>query len=78
MSSKLLHHYNFLQTESKNVIDQFEFCRFHKAEQIVIPEGIKKGYPTSIDFTKLPERIHLRKNYTISVKRKAKAIIVIL
>ena len=58
MSSKLLHHYNHLQTESTNVVEQFEFCRFHKGEQIVVPEGIRKGYPLNIDFTILPERIH--------------------
>ena len=58
MSSKLLHQYNCLQIKSKDVIEQFEFCRSHKAEQIVIPEGTRKGYPPNIDFTKLPERIH--------------------
>ena len=28
------------------------------AEQVVIPEGIKKGYPPNINFTILPKRIH--------------------
>ena len=40
------------------MVEQFEFCRFHKGEQIVVPEGIRKGYPPNIDFTTLPERIH--------------------
>jgi len=30
---------------------------FHEAELIFGPEGVKKGYPTVIDFDRLPERI---------------------
>ena len=70
MSSKLLHDYNCLQTGSKNVINQFEFCRSHTAEQIIIPEGIKKGYPPNIDFTKLPERIYKFKEELHNICKK--------
>ncbi|KAG2227443.1 hypothetical protein INT45_007468 [Circinella minor] len=37
--------------------EQLEFCRFHKIELIYKQEGMKKGYPTEINFKSLPERI---------------------
>ncbi|CAH7668154.1 hypothetical protein BY996DRAFT_4584177, partial [Phakopsora pachyrhizi] len=33
------------------------FCQQHQDEKIVIPNGIKKGWPTKIDFRNLPKRI---------------------
>ncbi|KAI9207331.1 RTC4-like domain-containing protein [Polychytrium aggregatum] len=35
----------------------FEFCRRHKAEETTIPEGIRRGYPTSIDFKRIKMRV---------------------
>ncbi|CAO3652861.1 unnamed protein product [Mucor fragilis] len=33
------------------------FCRLHRKQLITIPEGIKKGCPRQIDFSKIEERI---------------------
>lgn len=74
MSPKLLHDYNCLRTKSKNVVDQFEFCRLHMAEQVIVPEGIRKGYPSKIDFTILPERIRKFKEELHNIcKKKSKS-----
>lgn len=37
--------------------ERFLFCRMHKTEQVLIPEGIRKGYYIDIDFGQLKERI---------------------
>lgn len=39
------------------VIEQYEFCRVHRGEGIIIPYGTKKGYPLHIDFENLSDRI---------------------
>ncbi|KAI9264073.1 hypothetical protein BDA99DRAFT_559382 [Phascolomyces articulosus] len=46
-----------IQRKASNM-EQYSFCRLHRVEIIVKPEGIKKGYPSSIDFDKLESRIH--------------------
>jgi hypothetical protein len=51
-------------------VDQFEFCRIHIAESEVIPEGLAKGYPSSINFDEIPERIERFKQDLIDVCRK--------
>ena len=42
---------------ANTVIDQYEFCRIYHREGIIIPYGIKKGYPLNIDFINLSNRI---------------------
>lgn len=39
--------------------ERYLFCRMHKKEQIMIPQGIQKGYYISINFEELEERILL-------------------
>jgi hypothetical protein len=39
--------------------ERYLFCRMHKKEQIMIPQGIRKGYYMDIDFDQLEERILL-------------------
>lgn len=38
-------------------IEQYFFCRLHKLELVVKPEGESKGYPTNIDFSQLDQRV---------------------
>ena len=38
-------------------VEQFEFCHIHIAEMQIVPDGIKKGYLTVIDFNSIPKRI---------------------
>ncbi|KAI9346680.1 RTC4-like domain-containing protein [Pilaira anomala] len=45
---------------SKN--DQNRICRMHKVELELKPLGIKRGYPSSIQFEKIPERINVFKD----------------
>ncbi|BGP17616.1 hypothetical protein JCM10213v2_005651 [Rhodosporidiobolus nylandii] len=33
------------------------FCQMHRAERDIIPPGLEKGYPESIDFDALPRRV---------------------
>ncbi|KAL9539028.1 hypothetical protein MBANPS3_010508 [Mucor bainieri] len=35
-----------------------KFCRLHRKQLVTIPEGIKKGYPREIDFSKIEKRIN--------------------
>ncbi|ORX51396.1 hypothetical protein BCR36DRAFT_288193 [Piromyces finnis] len=44
------------------LIKQYEFCRLHQAKLVIIPEGIKKGYPLHIRFDLLKQRIYNFKN----------------
>ncbi|KAG2179366.1 hypothetical protein INT44_006212 [Umbelopsis vinacea] len=37
--------------------ERYLFCRMHKKEQIMIPQGIRKGYYIDINFDELEERI---------------------
>jgi hypothetical protein len=34
-------------------------CAQHRAETTVIPEGLRRGWPTNIDFDALPSRVSL-------------------
>ncbi|KAI8911646.1 hypothetical protein EDD86DRAFT_121187 [Gorgonomyces haynaldii] len=34
------------------------FCMYHKAEDSLIPDGLKKGYPLDIKFADISDRIH--------------------
>ncbi|KAF9432669.1 hypothetical protein BGZ76_010492 [Entomortierella beljakovae] len=40
------------------LLERFEFCRIHVAEERIVPMGIKRGYPTVIDFSKLEDRVN--------------------
>ena len=51
-------------------VDQFEFCRVHIAESEVIPEGLKKGYLSNINFNEIPKRIEKFKQDLIDICRK--------
>ncbi|CAG8759093.1 8412_t:CDS:2, partial [Racocetra fulgida] len=46
----------YLDDIATNKIEQYEFCRVHRGEGIIIPYGIEKGYPLHINFTELPNR----------------------
>jgi hypothetical protein len=48
---------SILLQHSLNVLDQFEFCRLHEAENYIVPNGLKKNYPITIDFDSLPKRV---------------------
>ncbi|CAG8641042.1 11244_t:CDS:2 [Acaulospora morrowiae] len=48
---------SILLNRSTNVVDQFEFCRLHDAESNIVPDGLRKNYPLTIDFDNLPLRI---------------------
>ena len=64
-----------LNQQSLNVIDQFEFCRLHNAETHIVPEGIKKNYPISIDFDCLPKRVEkLIPELMLVIKGKCKSL----
>ncbi|PKC60490.1 hypothetical protein RhiirA1_425863, partial [Rhizophagus irregularis] len=45
------------QGKRLKAVEQFEFCHAHIGEMQIIPDGIKKGYPTVIDFNSIPKRI---------------------
>lgn len=47
----------FITESACTVIEQYEFCRVHRGEGIIIPYGTEKGYPLHIDFANLPSRI---------------------
>ncbi|CAB4406354.1 unnamed protein product [Rhizophagus irregularis] len=49
----------FMNFQGKRLkaVEQFEFCHAHIGEMQIIPDGIKKGYPTVIDFNSIPKRI---------------------
>lgn len=34
-----------------------DFCAAHEAEATIVPKGIKAGYPSEIDFSRIVERI---------------------
>ncbi|KAF8975120.1 hypothetical protein BGZ46_009419 [Entomortierella lignicola] len=40
-----------------SLMDKFEFCRIHYAEEIIVPKGLKNDYPVTIDFGKLESRV---------------------
>jgi tRNA(Glu) U13 pseudouridine synthase TruD len=42
-----------------DIIEQYEFCRLHRGELKIVPNGIKQNWPTEIDFTILPDRIKM-------------------
>ncbi|GAA5884755.1 hypothetical protein JCM16303_005260 [Sporobolomyces ruberrimus] len=39
------------------IVEIASFCQLHKTEKIVVPEGVKQGYPLKIDWKGLPRRI---------------------
>lgn len=40
-----------------SMMDRFEFCRIHVAEEKIVPLGIERNYPLSIRFGELPDRV---------------------
>ncbi|KAI1298030.1 hypothetical protein EDD11_006888 [Mortierella claussenii] len=40
-----------------SLMDRFEFCRVHVAEERIVPPGLKNNYPLLIDFGRLAERV---------------------
>ena len=48
---------SYIRDLFRDVVDQYEFCRLHEAELKIVPEGLKKNYPISIDFDDLPNRV---------------------
>ncbi|CAG8769035.1 10849_t:CDS:2, partial [Racocetra fulgida] len=49
------------------VIEQYEFCRVHRKEEIIISYKIEKGYPLHIDFTILPNWIKSLKDELLKI-----------
>lgn len=47
---------NTITESARTVVEQYEFCRVHRGEGIIVL-GIDKGYPLHIDFSNLPNRI---------------------
>ncbi|KAF9300382.1 hypothetical protein BGZ74_007952 [Mortierella antarctica] len=45
------------ETGKLSLVDQFEFCRIHMAEMTIVPEGLRKNYPVSINFDGLDARV---------------------
>jgi hypothetical protein len=48
---------SILLQRPRNIIEEFEFCRLHESEALIVPEGLKKNYPININFDILPKRI---------------------
>lgn len=48
---------------------QYAICSLHMAEQQVLPEGKKNGYPITIDFDQLPKRIRRHRKHLDGVLR---------
>ncbi|KAL1921271.1 uncharacterized protein VTP21DRAFT_10987 [Calcarisporiella thermophila] len=46
-----------LPAQGEDFMREHAFCRLHRAFRQVVPEGVEKGYPLSIDFEALPARI---------------------
>lgn len=40
-----------------SLVDQFEFCKIHMAEMTIVPEGLRRNYPVSINFDELDARV---------------------
>ncbi|CAG8601039.1 404_t:CDS:2, partial [Paraglomus occultum] len=47
---KLEQYLSKLQKKKLSAVESYAFCMLHAAELTHVPEGIKKGYPTAIDF----------------------------
>ncbi|CAG8801868.1 8095_t:CDS:2, partial [Racocetra persica] len=52
---------------AQTAVEQYEFCRVHRGEGIIIPYGIEKGYPLHIDFTILSNRVRSLKNELLKI-----------
>ena len=39
--------------------ERVDFCNWHEALTSFVPEGIQAGYPTDIQFTRIPERLEV-------------------
>ncbi|CAB4490616.1 hypothetical protein RhiirA5_474279 [Rhizophagus irregularis] len=48
---------SILLQRPRNVVEEFEFCRLHESEALIVPEGLKKNYPININFDILPKRV---------------------
>ncbi|CAG8512363.1 161_t:CDS:2, partial [Acaulospora colombiana] len=46
-----------LLNRSTSVVEQFEFCRLHDAESNIVPGGLRKSYPLTINFDEIPTRV---------------------
>ncbi|KAF9577685.1 hypothetical protein BGW38_006952, partial [Lunasporangiospora selenospora] len=40
-----------------SLLEKFELCRIHLAEESTVPQGLKKNYPESINFDEIAERV---------------------
>jgi hypothetical protein len=70
MSSTLSDLLKKFKGKKLQAVDQFEFCRIHIAESEIIPEGLKKGYLSNINFDEIPKRIEKLKQNLIDICRK--------
>ncbi|KAF9403188.1 hypothetical protein BGX21_006371 [Mortierella sp. AD011] len=46
-----------LSSKGVSLMEKFEFCRVHFAEERIVPLGMEKNYPLHIDFSQLPGRV---------------------
>lgn len=50
-----------------SLVDQFEFCRIHVAETTIVPDGLRKNYPISINFDELDARVDRMKEELLDI-----------
>ncbi|KAF9193416.1 hypothetical protein BGZ50_007488 [Haplosporangium sp. Z 11] len=46
-------------THRLSLMEKFEFCRVHIAEEMYVPMGKERQYPSKIDFSELGERVRI-------------------
>ncbi|KAF9386716.1 hypothetical protein CPB97_003420 [Podila verticillata] len=55
------------ETGKISLVDQFEFCRIHVAETTIVPDGLRKNYPISINFDELGARVDRMKEELLGI-----------
>jgi hypothetical protein len=59
--------YVYLSLDKILETDRAEFCLMHYAETVIVPTGIKAGYPTNINFKNLSDRINKIKDDLLDI-----------
>lgn len=57
--------FNMIQPRFIPPEEKEAFCKLHHTELVIKPDGLKKGYPTQIDFKSIPDRM---KNFDKELK----------
>ncbi|KAI9494434.1 hypothetical protein BDB00DRAFT_819148 [Zychaea mexicana] len=62
-----------VQRKASNM-EQYSFCRLHRVELVIKPDGARKEYPLDIDFDSLEGRIHeMKKELALVVNGKVES-----